>query len=131
MGRQPINPWKWQDRFNFTQCWRVDGPNSLIFVSGQSNISAEGEVLHSDDFEAQVRLTFQNLQTVLRQAGASLEHVVKLGAYLTNMQNLPAYSAVQTEFFGSHPPAQTIVQVAALALPGMDVEVEAMAVLVE
>lgn len=130
MELTPVNPWQWQNQYGFTQAWKVAGAGSLIFVSGQAGISVDGEVLHPDDFKAQARLAFENLRTVLGEAGASLEHVVKLGAYLTDMAKLPDYSAVQLEFFHGHRPAQTLIQVAGLALPGMQVEVEAFAVVV-
>lgn len=128
MKQQPINPWKWQDPYNFTQAWKVEGAGTLLFISGQSSISAEGAVMHPDDFQAQVRLTFENLQTVLEKAGLGFDSVMKLTTYLTDMADLEAYSTIQAEFLNGRKPAQTVVQVSALALPGMRVEVEALAV---
>ena len=129
MNKTQINPWEWQDNFGFSQAWKVDGSQSFIFVSGQASISAEGLVKHEENFEDQVQLTFKNLQTVLEQAGASLENVVKLGVFLVDIGKLPVYGAVQAEFFKGKMPAQTAVEVSSLALPGMMVEVEAIAVI--
>ena len=84
--------------------------------------------MHVADFQAQVRLSFENLQTVLKQSGASLDYVVKLGVYLVDIGKLPDYGAVQAEFFKGKMPAQTAVEVSSLALPGMMIEVEAIAV---
>lgn len=128
MKKTQINPWRWQDAYGFSQAWKIDGERSLIFVSGQASISAEGTVMHPGDFSAQARLTFENLQIVLKKAGASLDDIVKLGVYLVNMNNLPDYGAVQAEFFKGPMPAQTVVEVSSLALPGMMIEVEAIAV---
>ena len=130
MEKTQINPWKWQDQYGFSQCWKVDGAKSLIVVSGQSSMSADGEVLHPGDFKAQARPTFENMRTVLEQSGASLDDVVKLGAYFVgiDMQKLMDYGAVQAEFFKEKRPAQTLVGVAQLALPDMMLEVEAYAV---
>lgn len=128
MKRTQINPWSWQDRYGFSQAWKVEGAQSLIFVSGQASISNDGYVLHGDDFEKQARLTFENLGTVLKQSGVSLDDVVKLGVYLVDMSTLPLLGAVQAEFFRGERPAQTVVEVSSLALPGMKVEVEAVAV---
>lgn len=128
MEKTQINPWRWQDAYGFSQAWKVDGARSLIFVSGQASISAEGTVMHQGDFRAQARLTFENLHTALKEAGASLEDIVKLGVYLMDMANLPDYGAVQAEFFRGSMPAQTVVQINSLALPGMMIEVEAVAV---
>lgn len=129
MKKTQLNPWTWQDMYGFSQGWRVDEASSVVFVSGQASISPDGEVLYADDFEAQVRLTFENLQRVLERAGMALDNVVKLGAYFTDIKRLPVYGAVQAEFFKGKMPAQTAVEVSALALPGMMIEVEAYAVL--
>ncbi len=85
MEKRQINPWTWQDALGFSQAWRVDGAGSFVFVAGQGPISADGELVGSGDFEAQVRQTFENLRTVLEQAGASLESVVKLTVFLTDI----------------------------------------------
>jgi enamine deaminase RidA (YjgF/YER057c/UK114 family) len=129
MARTQINPWSWQDQFGFSQAWKVDGAKTVIFISGQASISADGQVMHEGDFKAQVRLTFENLKRVLEEAGATLEDVVKLGVYFVGIEHLPEYGAVQAEFFKGKMPAQTALGVASLALPGMLVEVEAFAVL--
>lgn len=128
MKKTQVNPWTWQDMYGFSQAWKVEGAQALIFVSGQASISADGQVVHGDDFERQARLTFENLGAVLKQSGASFDDVVKLGVYLVDMSTLPLFGAVQAEFFQSKKPAQTVVQVSSLALPGMMVEVEAVAV---
>jgi enamine deaminase RidA (YjgF/YER057c/UK114 family) len=85
-------------------------------------------VVQQENFRAQARLTFENLHSVLKEAGASLEDIVKLNVYLTDMGSLPDYGAVQAEFFRGPMPAQTVVQINSLALPGMMIEVEALAV---
>jgi enamine deaminase RidA (YjgF/YER057c/UK114 family) len=78
MDKRQCNPWTWQDAFGFSQAWRVEGAGTLVFVSGQGPISADGAVVAADDFEAQARQTFENLRTVLEQAGASFDDVVKV-----------------------------------------------------
>jgi enamine deaminase RidA (YjgF/YER057c/UK114 family) len=127
--KRQIDPWTWQKRFGFAQAWRVDGPESIVFVAGQAPISPEGEVVAPGDFDAQARQTFQNLVTVLEHAGASLQAVVKLTVYLTDMSKIRDAGRVRDEFIDtSRPPASTAVGVAALALPGMMIEVDAIAV---
>jgi reactive intermediate/imine deaminase len=128
MEKRQVNPWSWQDRAGFSQAWRVDGADTVLFVSGQAAITPEGEVLDGD-FEAQARLTFENLGTVLEQAGASFDSIVKITVYLTDISLLRAFSVVKSEFISGPQPASTAVEVGALALPGMAIEVEAVAVL--
>src|SRR4051794_38227826 len=128
MEKQQVNPWSWQDRAGFSQAWRVDGVSNVVFVSGQGAISAEGELIGGGGFEAQVRTTFEDLRTVLEGAGASFGHVVKLGVYLTDIGLLRDYGRIRAELMPGPPPASTAVQVVALAVPGMMIEVEAFAV---
>jgi 2-iminobutanoate/2-iminopropanoate deaminase len=106
MEKTQINPWRWQDAYGFSQAWKVDAAHSLIFVSGQASISAEGTVMHQPRRFSRPSsgLTFENLHTVLKEASTSLEDIVKLVVYLMDMGNLPDYGAVQAEFFrGARP----------------------------
>jgi enamine deaminase RidA (YjgF/YER057c/UK114 family) len=125
---RPVNPWRWQERLGFSQALRVDGAETVVFVAGQGPVSADGELVGGGDFDAQVRRTFENLGTVLEEAGASFDGIVKLGVYLTDIGTLRDYGRIRNEFLTGAPPASTAVQVGALALPGMMIEVEAVAV---
>ncbi len=128
MDKQQINPWSWQDRAGFSQAWRVDSAESVIFLAGQAPISADGQLVGAGDFEAQARQTFENIRTVLEQAGATFDDVVKVTVYLTDMSDLGVLARVRDQYLPGAKPASTAVQVSALAQPGMMVEVEAIAV---
>jgi 2-iminobutanoate/2-iminopropanoate deaminase len=125
--KRQVNPWTWQDQFGFSQAWRVDGAESIVFVSGQAAISADGELVGEGDFEAQVHQTFENLRTVLEQSGASLEDVVKITVYLTDMSTLRDFGRIKAGYIPGDQPASTAIGVTSLALPGMMIEVEAFA----
>jgi reactive intermediate/imine deaminase len=128
MNTRQVNPWTWQDQFGFSQAWRVDDAGSLVFVSGQGPISPEGELVGQDDFEAQARQVFENLQTVLSAAGASFDAIVKITVYLTDIGKLRDFGRIKAEFIPGEQPASTALEVSSLALPGMMIEVEAIAV---
>jgi enamine deaminase RidA (YjgF/YER057c/UK114 family) len=128
MMKTQINPWTWQDQRGFSQAWKVDDGKTVIFVSGQVSVAADGQPLHPGDFEAQTRLVFENLRSVLEGAGASLADVVKLGVYLTDMSRLPDFGRIKADFIKGPQPASTAVGVSALALPAFLIEVEATAV---
>lgn len=128
MDKQQVNPWTWQDAAGFSQAWRVDGAGSIVFVSGQAPVSAEGQLVGEGDFEAQICQVFENLRTVLEEAGTGLDAVVKLTVYLTEMSLLRDYTRIKGEFFPGEQPASTVLGVTALARPEMMVEVEAVAV---
>lgn len=126
-----VNPWSWQDDFGFAQAWRLDGVGSLVLLSGQTGVDADGQVVHADDFAAECRLLFENLAEVMRQAGGGLDDIFTITVYLTDIGDLAAFTEVEKEFFVTRLPARTAVGVTGLAVPGLRVEVEATAVLAE
>lgn len=127
MNRRQVNPWTWQDQFGFSQAWRVDDARSIVFVSGQGPISPDGELVGEGDFEAQTRQVFENLQTVLEAAGASFDAIVRITVYLTDIGKLPDFGRIKAEFIAGGQPASTAIEVSSLALPGMMIEVDAIA----
>lgn len=72
MRKEQVNPWTWQDRLGFSQAWKVEGPQTVLYLAGQGPIGADGTVVAEGDFEAQVRHTFENLKTVLAASRATL-----------------------------------------------------------
>jgi len=129
MEKTQVNPWSWQDLAGFSQAWKVDGAKSLLFISGQAPISADGELVGEGDFEAQVEQTLDNLRTVLAEAGASMSDIVKLTVFLTDISKLRDYSQIKSRYIDGPQPASTALEVSALARPGMQIEIEAIAAL--
>jgi len=78
--------------------------------------------------KAQTRQVFENITNVLETAGSSLKDVVKINTYITDGSKFMDMLAVRSEIFGDDPPASTAVVVAALAFPGLLIEVEAIAI---
>lgn len=107
----------------------MDGAETIVFLAGQAPISPDGELVGEGDFDAQARQVFENLGTVLEQSGATFADVVKLTVYLTDPARLPDYARIKAEFIPGPQPASTAIGVAGLALPGMMIEVEAIAAL--
>jgi enamine deaminase RidA (YjgF/YER057c/UK114 family) len=119
-GASPVNGYSHAVAFTGT----------MVAVSGQIPVGADGHVVGGDDAEAQVRQVYANLATALRAAGSGLEHVVKLTVYLTDLQDLPAFRRVRDEHQdAARPPACSLVQVAGLVDPAFRVEIDALAVL--
>ena len=129
MEKRQINPWEWQNAFGYSQAWRVDAPQSIVYVAGQVAITPDGTVLSDADFATQARQVFRNLQTVLEQSGAAFEDVVKVNVYLTDISRLQEYRDVKAEFVSGPQPASTSVEIKALAVPGLMIEIEAVAIL--
>jgi enamine deaminase RidA (YjgF/YER057c/UK114 family) len=97
----------------------------LLFVSGNVATDANGNLVGAGNCEAQSRQVMANIRTIARATGATMQDVVKITCFLTNVANYPAYSKVRAETFPSSPPASSTVIVAALVRPEYLVEVEA------
>ena len=103
----------------------VDG--GLLFASGQVPLDPATGELVSGGFEAGVERVFDNLEAVLREAGAlSLDDVVKTTVYLLRMSDFAAMNAVYARRFGNHRPARSTVAVAELP-KGASVEIDVIA----
>lgn len=87
--------------------------NNLFFSSGQIPLTAEG-ILVEGDIKAQTHQVFANIQAVLEEAGASLGTVVKVTAFLKDMEDFSAFNEVYAEYFEEHKPARSCVEVARL-----------------
>lgn len=101
---------------------------NLVFLSGQIPLDPATMEIVSGDFEARARQVFGNLQAVAKAAGGSLDQVVKLTVYLTDLGNFAAVNKVMSEFFSEPYPARAALGVASLP-KGADVEAEAILVL--
>jgi enamine deaminase RidA (YjgF/YER057c/UK114 family) len=124
------NPADLHDPVNFGYSHVVEAPApDLVFVAGQYASGPDGTVC-SADFAAQVERSFANLGTALAAVGLGFEHVVRLGTYIVDHDEakLQALLRVVSGIWGEHPPAQTLLGVARLALPDMQFEVDAVAV---
>jgi 2-iminobutanoate/2-iminopropanoate deaminase len=95
----------------------------FVYVSGQGPIDPETGTM-PDAFADQVRQTLGNVRTILEAAGSSLDDVVKVNAYVTDLTRFAEFNEVYKEFFENDPPARTTV---AAALLGMLVEVDCIA----
>ena len=110
--------------FNLSQAFRV---GDLVITSGQAAITSAGELVGVGDFDAQAQQVFANLAEVLEAAGSSLDKIVKVTIYLTDMSNFPKIVALREQHFSAPYPADTIVEVTSLALPELEIEIEATA----
>ncbi|RKG81463.1 RidA family protein [Corallococcus exercitus] len=98
----------------------------LLFISGQAardpatGVQAEG-------IEAQTEQVLRNLERILVAGGSSLQHVLRCGVFLVDMQEFPRMNAVYERVFAGHRPARTTVQVSALPDVGLRVEIDCIA----
>ena len=99
---------------------------NLLFCSGQTPVHPETMLIEGKDIAEQTLRALQNLEIVLQAAGASRENIVKTTVFLKNFADFPRMNSVYAEFFGSHKPARTTVEVSRLPLDAL-VEIECIA----
>ena len=110
--------------YHLSQGFRV---GDLVIVSGQAALDEHGSIVGVGDFDAQAEQTFENLRRVLEAGGSGLDKIVKVTIYLTDMANFPKIVELRARYFSQPWPADTIVGVTALALPELQIEIEAIA----
>ena len=101
----------------------------LVFVSGQVARDANGQLVGKGDIKAQTRKTLENVQAVLTESGATMEDVVKVTVFVTDLgEQFAAIHEVRSEFFKSDYPASTLVEIKSLVDKEMLIEIGAVAV---
>ena len=118
------SPYSWDADFKYSQATRV---GDLIFVSGQAAVGADGQVVGEGDFQAQAACVFDNLAKVLEAAGSSLAKVAKVTLFMTDTSHFGHILECRDRYFTAPYPADSTVEVTALALPGLMLEIEAIA----
>lgn len=111
--------------FCLSQGFRI---GDMIFLSGQAAMDLEGNIIGVGDFDAQADQVFRNIAQLLDKAGASLADVIKVTIYLTDMSQFPKVVELRRKWFTAPYPADTIVEVRALALPELMIEIDAIAI---
>ncbi|MFT0803855.1 2-iminobutanoate/2-iminopropanoate deaminase [Bacillus swezeyi] len=87
--------------------------NNMFYSSGQIPLTPSGEMVDGDITE-QTHQVFRNLKAVLKEAGASLETVVKATVFLADMSQFAEVNEVYGQYFNTHKPARSCVEVARL-----------------
>jgi 2-iminobutanoate/2-iminopropanoate deaminase len=89
---------------NYTHGTAVQGAQRMVFVSGQV---PWGEV--PEDFDSQCRVVWENVRTVLAEAGMDFSNLAKVTTYLSNREHREANSRIRAEVLGEHCPALTVI----------------------
>ena len=97
-----------------------------LYISGIVPLDEHGAVV-GDGVAAQARQVFDLMGRVLAAAGATPGDVVKVTVYLLDIDDRPRINPVRQAFFGEARPASTLVEVSRLAVPGAQLEIEAIA----
>ncbi len=130
MKQRIINPWTWQDQFGISQAIEVTTGQQVLYCSGQTSVDAGGRPVHLGDMPGQITQAFDNLETVLHEAGYRSADVVRLNIYVTDVdQFFKSYGMFAKRLAGAgYRPSSTLLGVTRLAYPELLIEIEATAV---
>jgi 2-iminobutanoate/2-iminopropanoate deaminase len=109
----------------FSDAVTTVGVGRVVYVSGSVGFGSEGKVVEGG-IGAEAAATFDNIERTLKQAGADFSQIVKINAFITDLDEYPAYAAVRAERFGDKLPASATVEVSGL-LVGAHIEIDAIA----
>jgi enamine deaminase RidA (YjgF/YER057c/UK114 family) len=112
------------EKFHYAPAVKVD---NTLYIAGMLGRDENLQVI--EGAEAQYIQAFENLKAVLAAAGATLENVVDLVTYHTDMRDIMRFMEVKNRYFTKDYPAWTAIGVSALAMPGLLAEIKATAVL--
>lgn len=101
--------------------------NGMVYTSGQIALTPSGEMLESD-ISLQTHQVLKNLSAVLKEAGSSLEKVIKTTIFLDSMDDFVVVNEIYAHYFQSHKPARATVAVKTLPKNAL-VEIDAIAVI--
>ncbi len=99
--------------------------NGLMYTSGQVALMPDGEMVEND-IKKQTRQIFKNIDSILIDAGSSLEQVIKVNIFLTSMKDFGIVNVIMAEVFGDHKPVRSTVEVSALPKNSM-IEIDVIA----
>jgi reactive intermediate/imine deaminase len=122
-----VNPPELSKPTGYTHVVEVVGGRTL-YISGQVAVDRAGAVIGKGDLKAQTRQVFENLKAALAASGATLDDVVKITVFLTDMSQVQTVRDVRDGYFTKKPPASTAVEVSGLVRPELMIEIEAVAV---
>jgi len=131
MQKQFFNPPTLNPTNGFTHVVTATG-GTTIYVSGQVSVNERAEVVGQGDLRAQVEHVFENLKIALAAAGSTFHDVVKITYFVVDLKpdHVTHIREVRRKYLDmAHPPASTLVGVAALVVPDWLIEIELVAII--
>ncbi len=98
----------------------------LLFTAGQIGLDPSTGAIIDDSIENEARRVLENIKIILKEAGSSLDAVIKTTVFITNMDNFSKVNTIYGQYFTEKPPARSCVEVSSLP-GGASVEIETIA----
>lgn len=129
-GVHSVNAVDWSRRLGHDQAQLRHGVSSILTIGGQRPVDTQGRLLHEGDPAAQAALALDNLTAVLAAAGMTLADLAHLRVHTTSRASLLDAQFVVVEHLADHAAATpvTTIEVSGLAITGMEVEIDGLAV---
>ena len=116
---------KWEDIVGYSRAVRV---GNMVFVAGTTAVDGLVVVGEGNIYQ-QTHFIITKIEKALQQCGASLANVVQTRMYVTNINQWEEVAKAHSEFFDTIRPAATMVEVTALAMPQLLIEIEVIALI--
>lgn len=130
MTIENIKPKSYVMKGVYTPAKKIDlGTCYLIFVSGVQAPKGENNEVVTEDIGEQTRLVFEEIAAILKEAGATLDDVVKAVIYLKDINDFNVVSPIRAEYFKNAMPVSTMVEVGGFVRSGSRIEIEVTAIL--
>lgn len=101
---------------------------NIIYTSGQLPIDPVTGEICNGDIQKETRLCLNSIKAILETGHATLNNIVKVTIFVTDMNNFSLINEVYAEYFTDHKPARSLVEVSKLPKGG-DIEIEAIAII--
>jgi reactive intermediate/imine deaminase len=106
------------------------GNCKMVILSGQVPVDNQGNLVGEGDFNKQTEQVFLNIKNVITEAGGTMDNIVKLNIYLTDVSLIQTFRDIRNKFVNpENPPAATLVQVTSLFRSEVMIEIEATAII--
>ena len=127
MKQERVDPgWAWAKILNISAGVKVD---NAIYLSGIVAFDGDGKVVGVGSVYDQAKQVFSNIEEALASTGATMEDVIKISTFLTDISEYGEFGKARTEAFPKGVPASAAYEISALIKPELLVEVEAIAVI--
>jgi enamine deaminase RidA (YjgF/YER057c/UK114 family) len=108
----------------WSNCLKV---GNVVYISGLTSRAPDNLSILGNDAYAQSKVIFSKMRSLLEAAGGTIDDIVKLTIYVTDISTNTLVWKARREFFSGHFPTSTLVEVSALALPQICVEIDGIA----
>lgn len=125
-----ISPIEYKKRGSYTLAKKIDmGHFYQIYVSGVQPPKDDNHKVITDNIEEQSKLVFEEIEAILKLAGACLDDVIKAVIYITDMKDFDKISKIRGEYFRNSMPVSTLVEVSGMTRIGAKIEIEVTAII--